>query len=484
MQIQHVARRTLGRAAAAALAITALAVRLPAQCFVDTEPYPSCNRPSPTDTPALLVEGTTLHVFVKGTDNALWHAVRGGPDVLLSHWSPWESLGGVLLSGASVSLRPGTTTIDVFVRGGRNHLFHLMRTGGHFSTFEDLGGNIDSDPASVSWAANRIDVFARNATTTHLDHIYWPANGTWSAWESLNGVLSGGPAVTSWAPNRLDVFVAGSDSYMYHKSWNGTAWSDYDHEGCCIIGTPAAYTAGTNSLFVTARGTDGRLFAQTYSGAWSGWQYELSTWAATSSPAVAYHDGVTEIVAMGAGGYLMDLMSTGPGTWGTWVPLMSGTYITGLAIASSVDNGIAMARCPVGYVPLAQDLNEGARGAYIYLCVRRSSSSARAIYDVGVLVMDNHTEPAAYCLGPDHGTRLPENLNEGTGGDFMQLCFSTQPHGDPLHEIVFETRNSDVTGARHFDCTYGARMNFNFTSDFNQGNNGKFIIMCLTRAAR
>ena len=40
----------------------------------------------------------------------------------------------------------------------------------------------------------------------------------------MGGVCSGPPAVVCWGPNRLDVFVVGTDSALYHKWWNGSAW--------------------------------------------------------------------------------------------------------------------------------------------------------------------------------------------------------------------------------------------------------------------
>jgi hypothetical protein len=30
--------------------------------------------------------------------------------------------------------------------------------------------------------------------------------------------------VVAWGANRLDVFVTGTDSALYHKWWNGSAW--------------------------------------------------------------------------------------------------------------------------------------------------------------------------------------------------------------------------------------------------------------------
>ena len=46
-----------------------------------------------------------------------------------------------------------------FVVGTDRHLWHKWYSGG-WSGWEDLGGNIYSNPAAVSWGSNRIDVFA------------------------------------------------------------------------------------------------------------------------------------------------------------------------------------------------------------------------------------------------------------------------------------------------------------------------------------
>jgi hypothetical protein len=81
-------------------------------------------------------------------------------------------------------------------------------------------------PEVVAWGPNRLDVFVIG-TNSQLYHKWW--NG--SAWgpsltgyEAMGGVCTSQPRVTSWGPNRLDVFVTGTDSALYHKWWNGSAW--------------------------------------------------------------------------------------------------------------------------------------------------------------------------------------------------------------------------------------------------------------------
>jgi hypothetical protein len=62
---------------------------------------------------------------------------------------------------------------------------------------------------------------------SRLYHKWW--NG--SAWgpsltgyEDMGGTIIGQPRVVSWGPDRLDVFVVGANSRLYHKWWDGSAW--------------------------------------------------------------------------------------------------------------------------------------------------------------------------------------------------------------------------------------------------------------------
>jgi hypothetical protein len=114
-----------------------------------------------------------IDVFVRGSDNALWHKWYDGNS---DRWGSnvnahWESLGGILTSGPGVSSW-WKDRLDVFVRGGDNILWHKThRHGGGWLYYEPLGGGIlggriDSDPAAVSWGNRRIDVFVRGSDNT------------------------------------------------------------------------------------------------------------------------------------------------------------------------------------------------------------------------------------------------------------------------------------------------------------------------------
>lgn len=89
---------------------------------------------------------------------------------------PWEKLGGQVVGGPDAATwAPGR--LDVFLRGTDNALYHKWFDGS-WHGYEGLGGTLGSDPSAVSWGPNRIDVFARSTTSTLLHK--WYDGQTWS----------------------------------------------------------------------------------------------------------------------------------------------------------------------------------------------------------------------------------------------------------------------------------------------------------------
>lgn len=85
-------------------------------------------------------------------------------------WYGWESLGGTLTSGPAAASW-SANRLDVFVRGTDNAVYHKWWDG-IWHDWENLGGVFTSDPAAVSWGPNRIDIFIRG-TDNALYHKWW-----------------------------------------------------------------------------------------------------------------------------------------------------------------------------------------------------------------------------------------------------------------------------------------------------------------------
>ena len=187
-------------------------------------------------------------------------------------WHGWEPLGGTITSGVAAASWDANR-LDCFARGTDNHMWHKWWDGSAWSGWEDLGGVIDDAPGgglvgpepdrllrprhrqracgtsggtarlerlgeprrrcsrrrrrSRPGAPNRLDCFARG-TDNHMWHKWWDG-AAWSGWEDLGGDHRlDAPAAVSWGPNRIDCFVRGTDNHMWHKWWDGSRWSGWE----------------------------------------------------------------------------------------------------------------------------------------------------------------------------------------------------------------------------------------------------------------
>jgi hypothetical protein len=255
-------------------------------------------------------------------------AVGGAP--ASATFSPWESRGGTLVGEpASVSWAPGR--IDVFARGTDNHLWHQAYENG-WTGWENLGGSLSSAPGVASWAPGRLDVFARG-TAGDLVHRYYD-NG-WSAWESLSapGTITSSPTATSWGPGRIDVFARGTAGDLLHHYYfaDPTGWRGWESLGGTLVGAPAAAGWAPGRIDVVVRGTDNALYQRTY--AVTGWY----PWARVGGflvgpPAIVAHaPGTLDVFVIGSDNAVW--RQTYFGGWWGWQRL-GGFATTGPAVAS------------------------------------------------------------------------------------------------------------------------------------------------------
>jgi hypothetical protein len=176
---------------------------------------------------------------------------------------PWEDHGGAIVGSPAVSSW-GANRLDVFVRGTDNQLYHEYFDGG-WHPWEALGGDLRSAPAAVSWGPNRIDVFARFSDNQLHRRVF---DGSWQAWEARGGVLGEGTvAATTWGTNRLDVFVRGVDDQLHHVWYNGT-WQPWENLGGVLAAGPAATAWASGRLDIIVRGTNGNLHTRWFDGSW------------------------------------------------------------------------------------------------------------------------------------------------------------------------------------------------------------------------
>jgi hypothetical protein len=199
-----------------------------------------------------------------------------------------------------------------------------------FSVFTTLGGTVTSAPAAASWAPGRLDIFARGVDNG-LWHRWWDGSA-WSGWESQGGTLTSEASVAAWGPNRLDVFVRGVDNALWHRWWDGRLWSGWERTEASLKSGPAVASWSGNRLDVFARGPDDALWHRWWDGrSWSGWE-ELGGVLRSSPAAVSWGANRIDVFVLGTDGSLWRQSWTGS-AWTGWAP-RGGSFASGPAVAS------------------------------------------------------------------------------------------------------------------------------------------------------
>jgi hypothetical protein len=232
-------------------------------------------------------------------------------------WHDWESLGGILESPPTVvSWAPNR--LDIFAVGTDSALWHRWWDGNAWGGWESLGGVLQSPPSVAAWGPNRLDVFVVG-TDSAMWHKWWDGN-TWHDWESLGGILESPPTVVSWAPNRLDVFARGTDSALWHRWWDGNAWGGWESLGGVLTSPPAAAAWGPNRLDVFVRGTDSAMWHKWWDGnAWGGWE-SLDGVLESPPTVVSWDEDRLDVFVVGTDSALWHRWWDG-NAWGGWESL-------------------------------------------------------------------------------------------------------------------------------------------------------------------
>jgi hypothetical protein len=258
--------------------------------------------------------GGRTDLFSRSSAGHLVHQYRppGGS------WTRSLDLGGPLRSQpAAVSWAPGR--LDVFARGTDDALWHPVHSRGRWLSWARLGGVLTSAPAVAAWAPGRLDVFARGVGDA-LYHKWYVSGQGWSAWERLGGVLSSSPTVASWASQRLDVFARGGGNAVYHKWFNGAGWYGWEKLGGNLTSQPAAASAGFGLLDVAVRGSAGVMWLRSYArgSGWTGWGSRGGQFA--SGPGAAATGARVRLVGRWTTGYIYESLRPSPGAaWSAWI---------------------------------------------------------------------------------------------------------------------------------------------------------------------
>jgi hypothetical protein len=147
------------------------------------------------------------HVFVIGSDNALWDNVDGS----------WIGLGGVLTT-APYAAKDKNGRIHIVARGGDNGLWdYVFDTSSWTGSWKGLGGYITSSATAAMEPTygNVMEIVAKGGDSS-LWLCEFNVNDLSSySWTGLGGSLNSRPFVTFDSNSRMHVFASGSDNALY-----------------------------------------------------------------------------------------------------------------------------------------------------------------------------------------------------------------------------------------------------------------------------
>ncbi len=275
-----------------------------------------------------------MYVFVKGSDGACWYRIWS--TTTLNWVGGWVRLGGSLTSSptASSSTENSLASMSVFWRhtDGSVHGFH--NSGGTWSAEYTPGGNLGyvsygTGPA-VAKTPNRVDLFVKGSSGLMYKKT-WTNTAGWSDWKyiGIGGVLGSSPTAASRESSYVEVAVRGTNGavYGYEYSIAGNWWATGYVGGGVAAGTaPAICTygsvsAGTFRMDFFVAGTNGYMYQKTYKsvGGWTGWTNLVGGLETTPCATTFTYSGTVEIdvFTRGTNGYLYQKEYYN-GAWHNW----------------------------------------------------------------------------------------------------------------------------------------------------------------------
>jgi hypothetical protein len=170
------------------------------------------------DTPAVTEWGLSRALYVLAPNGRIYQtSVKNGT----STQAPWTQIPGAPAGGGApvVTHSPVGGPIQMFVRGSDNQLYHASRgprEGDPWSAWESLGGGLTGLAAAGPVAGGTVVVVrAPNGV------LYQKSGrtGAWGPWIKLTGTTSASPTIAAGFGNgRLDLFVTGTAGGLYQAT--------------------------------------------------------------------------------------------------------------------------------------------------------------------------------------------------------------------------------------------------------------------------
>lgn len=235
-----------------------------------------------TDSPAVAAGTSFAALFVRTSDNRLWQRTLTRESAGV--WEPLP-IGGASANGPSAAVTAGDV-VHLVVRGTDGAVYHATRRGTSWSRWENLGGRIYGTPAVAPRPGGGVAIFVRG-----IDNgIYgkYGDTGGWSGWQRLTGATISSPTVAwGYQPGRIDLFVAGTKGGLYQRVLTGGIWSSWYKLDATLPATARLAAAAIRGRVIVYASSSGTTTYRQFVGRWTGYRaapYTCSTcWPAAQS---------------------------------------------------------------------------------------------------------------------------------------------------------------------------------------------------------
>lgn len=288
-------------------------------------------------------EPTRFRCYTVDRENALWRISFDG-----TTWGSWRTEEGAV--AGQIHCISVLSRHDCFGRSADGTIVQRSMPFAGPSRWDNIGGSGSGTP-NCHFTLRDFDCFVRAG-----DNTMWRRSGRldagWTDWHSAGGVLTGDPECVSQRDvrnGRIDCMVRNTSGGLSHvacvRGSPCAGWVNLDGVLNSRLSCVREVSAGRFHPFVCfVRGTDNRLHAKRYDGAWGPWQ-QVSDQVFSGDPScVALSEGDLQCFAQ-VGGLRLHSIRRTAGTWGPWtelsdVPLLPAprcTRMTGVTVCAGQD---------------------------------------------------------------------------------------------------------------------------------------------------
>jgi glucose/arabinose dehydrogenase len=220
-----------------------------------------------TDNPAVAAGTSFVALFVRTADNRVWQRTltAGGT----GSWAPLPA-GGASSNGPAAVVTAGDV-VHLVVRGTNGAVYHATRRGATWSGWEGLGGGILGTPAVAARPGGGLAIVVRGTNNAIYSNL--GDTGSWTGWIRMSGDTRSSPALASgYQAGRLELFVVGSFGGLYQRGLVNGAWGDWIRLDTTLPAS-ARIAAAARSGRVIVYSSDGSATSYNqYVGRWLGYK--------------------------------------------------------------------------------------------------------------------------------------------------------------------------------------------------------------------